>query len=73
MPGFVIKDLPPELHRKLKEQAARHHRSMTKEVVALLEQAFGQAQRHAKFAPPFKGRFPVTDEFMDRAKREGRE
>ena len=23
MPGFVIKDLPEELHRKLKDQAAR--------------------------------------------------
>lgn len=73
MPGLVIKDFPPELHRKLKERAARHHRSMTKEVVALLEQAFGQEQRRGKFPPPFKGRFPVTDKFIDRAKREGRE
>lgn len=73
MPGLVIKDFPPELHRKLKEQATRHHRSMTKEVVALLEQALGQGPRREEFPPPFKGRFPVTDEFIDRAKREGRE
>ncbi len=68
MPGFVIKDLPEELHRKLKEQAARHHRSMTKEVLAVLEQAFG-----AEAPPPFRGRFALTGKFLDKARREGRE
>ena len=51
MPGFVIKELPEELHRKLKEQAARHHRSMTKEVLAVLEQA-----PRPKPPPPVAGR-----------------
>lgn len=46
MPGFVIKDLPEALHRKLKEQAARNHRRMTKEVLAVLEQALGLAIKH---------------------------
>lgn len=72
MPGFVIKDLPRELHRKLKEQAARHHRSMTKEVLAVLEHALGGGAPRAKAPPPFKGRFGLTDKFLDKAKREGR-
>lgn len=73
MAGLLIKDLPPELHQALKEQAARHHRSMTKEVVVLLERALRQRDHSEHLAPPFKGRFPLTDEFIDRAKRDGRE
>lgn len=72
MPGFVIKDLPPKLHRKLKEQATRHHRSMTKEVLAVLERALSE-DRPQEVPPPFKGRFALTDEFIAQARREGRE
>jgi len=73
MPGFVIKDLPTELHRKLKEQAARHHRSMTKEVLAVLEQALTAQAPPPKAPPPFRGRFALTGKFLDKARREGRE
>lgn len=73
MPGFVIKDLPKDLHRKLKEQAARHRRSMTKEALALLEQGLGGGAAQVKAAAPFKGRFALTDRFLERARREGRE
>jgi plasmid stability protein len=47
MPGLLIKDFPPELHRKLKEEAARHHRFMTGQAVALLEQALSADSRRA--------------------------
>ena len=74
MPGFVIKDLPENLHRKLKAQAIRHHRSMTKEVLAVLERALSEEDRPEEvIPPPFKGRFALTDEFIDQARREGRE
>ena len=73
MPGFVIKDLPPKLHRKLKQQAARHHRSMTKEVLALLDRVLSEEDRPNEIPPPFKGRFALTDEFIEQARREGRE
>lgn len=73
MPGLVIKDLPPELHRKLKEQAARHHRSMTKEVLAVIERALSEGAVPKEAPPPFKGRFALTDKFIGRARREGRE
>jgi len=73
MPGLVIKDLPAKLHRKLKEQAIRHHRSMTKEVLAVLERALSEADRPQEVPPPFTGRFALTDEFIDQARRAGRE
>ena len=47
MPSLLIKDLPPELHRKLKEEAARHHRSMTRQALALLEEALSGPARNA--------------------------
>ena len=47
MPGLLIKDFPPELHLKLKEDAARHHRSMTRQALALLEQALLAPERNA--------------------------
>lgn len=73
MAGLVIKELPPELHRKLREQAARHHRSMTKEVIAVLEAALGNESRLMEAPPPYKGQLALTDELIDEAKRDGRE
>ena len=72
MPSLVIKNLPEEVHRKLKQQASRHHRSMTKEAIAILIE--GLARPAVQDEPaPYKGRFPLTDEFIDAAKRVGRE
>lgn len=39
MSTLVIKNLPENLHEKLRAQAARNHRSVTKEVVTLIESA----------------------------------
>ena len=72
MAALVIKDLPPQLHRKLKERAARHHRSMTKEALAVIEQALGEEKALERPAPAFKGRIPLTDKLIRDAKREGR-
>lgn len=46
MPGLLIKDFPPELHRRLKEEAERHHRSMTRQALVLLEQALSDPSRN---------------------------
>lgn len=73
MPGLVIKDLPLKLHRKLKQQAARNHRSMTKEVLVVLERALSEETPPQEAPAPFKGRFALTDKFIARARREGRE
>ena len=62
MPGLLIKDFPPELHRRLKEDAARHHRSMTRQALALLEQALAAPARDAAdlLPDPLKPVKPVT-------------
>lgn len=64
MPALLIKDLPEELHRKLKEQAARHHRSMTREALMLLEQALSpRALSSTMILPtPIKPRTPISAE-----------
>lgn len=50
MSTLVIKNLPEKLHDKLREQAARHHRSMTKEAVTLIEA--GVTPRHVHRQDP---------------------
>ena len=72
MPGLLIKQLPPELHRRLKEDAALYHRSMTRHALALLESALAGSHPVRDMPPPFRGRFPIHKRFVDRAKRAGR-
>lgn len=43
MPSLVIKDFPAALHGRLREDAARHHRSLTRQVIHLLENACGSS------------------------------
>jgi len=75
MSGLLIKDFPPELHRKLKEEAARHHRSMTRQALALLEQALSApAKNAAELLPkPLKPAKPVTMNNVVATIREGRD
>ncbi len=37
MPTITLRDVPEDLHRHLKQQAKRHHRSVDREVIILLE------------------------------------
>jgi plasmid stability protein len=62
MPGLLIKDFPPELHRRLKLEAARYHRSMTRQALALLEHALAAPARNAAdlLPDPLKPVKPVT-------------
>jgi plasmid stability protein len=62
MAGLLIKDFPPELHRRLREEAARHHRSMTRQALALLEQALTAPARDAAdlLPDPLKPLKPVA-------------
>ena len=39
MSVLVIKNLPEEVHERLKKRAARNHRSLTREAIAVLEAA----------------------------------
>ena len=71
MPALVIKDFPAELHRRLKDDATQHHRSMTQQAIVILEQGLHQVRPIPAFTA-YRGKFPLTNEFIDAAKRDGR-
>ena len=70
MPGLLIKNVPTELHHRLKQRAKENRRSMTQEALVLIESGLG-LRRSWTPPPPVKGKKPLTDEWIDRAKREG--
>jgi hypothetical protein len=74
MPGLLIRDLPDDLHQKLKERAARNRRSLAKETLVILETALRDMSAMESPEPPtpYKGHFQLTDEWINQAKREGR-
>jgi len=41
MPNVTLRDVPADLHYWLKQRAASHHRSVNKEVIALLDDVRG--------------------------------
>ena len=54
MTTLVIKNLPEALHARLKDQAERNRRSVTKEVVTLIERGLAPSRVAPKLAPPIK-------------------
>ena len=44
MATMTVREVPDELHSWLKQQAEIHHRSMNKEVIALLEKLRGKPE-----------------------------
>lgn len=79
MASITLKALPASLHRALKSQAARHKRSLNREVIALLEASVAPPRKvdvEAMIAKARKFRaslkFTTTPEEIDRFKREGR-
>lgn len=71
MPAILLKQVPDELHRRLKEEAARHHRSMTGHALALIEQGLGSGEELA-LPPPEKPRRRYTHQVAVQAIRQGR-
>lgn len=75
MSALLIKDFPPELHQKLKEEAARYHRSMTRQALALLEQALTAPARNAadRLPTPIKPTQKLPTDNVVALIRQGRE
>ena len=78
MATLVVKNLPEQLHERLKAQAEQHHRSMTKEVVALIEQGLlapRSSRGTARPLPPLVrlSSGPVTAEWIEAAIADGRD
>ena len=73
MAALVLKNVPPETHRWLKEEAVRNRRSMTQQAMQIIEEA--RAHRLPPLPPPFrvKTRRPFTQAWLRKAIEEGRE
>lgn len=72
MPAFLVKDLPPGLHERLRQEATRHHRSMNREVIAILEKELS-AVRLSELPPPVKPLVPVDGRWIADAIRKARD
>lgn len=71
MASILLKDIPADLHERLREAAARDHRSLNREVIALLETAL--VERRPELPPPIETAFPLTQDWLEWAIAEGRE
>lgn len=54
MSTLVVKNLPEHLHERLRQQALRNHRSVTKEVVSLIEAGVAGEGLARTLPPPLK-------------------
>ncbi len=72
MTDLIIRQLPAEIHRKLKERAQANRRSVNQEIQILLETALADALPPTSAPPPFQGAFPIDDAWLLRAREEGR-
>ena len=59
MAALLIKSIPPAMHQRLRCQAERHHRSMNREVLAILEERL-EVQQVADLPPPVKPLRPLS-------------
>jgi plasmid stability protein len=65
MSTIVVRNLPDHLHALLKQRAEQNHRSMTKEVVHLIEAGLQATPARRPLPPPVKlrsGRMLSIDE-----------
>lgn len=73
MAALLLRELPDELHRKLKARAMQNRRSMVKEAIILLEKGLASDQVEFSDMPqPFEGKFLISDGWLAQAKNEGR-
>lgn len=73
MSTLVIKNLPEDLHARLKEQAERNRRSVTMEAVTLIERGVAQKRIPPVLSPPIRLKGgPVPDRDIQSWKTRGR-
>jgi plasmid stability protein len=76
MAGLLIKDVPTELHRKLKARAAANRRSLSGEALTILESALADRSGPLTLAEidalRVRGRRPLTDAILERARKRTR-
>lgn len=73
MSDLLIRNLLPHVHERLRVLAQRNRRSLSEEAAHLLEEAIAaQGPLTAQLSTPFAGAFPLSDEWLEKAKSEGR-
>jgi len=68
MPAVVVRDMPVEMHRRLKSAALQHHRSMNQEVLTILEQIL-EIPDVVELPPPEKSLKPSSGDTIVRVVR----
>ena len=76
---ITVKNIPGELYAQLRESAARHHRSINGEIIAIIEKALvAQKASPEDFLVTAKALrektrgYGLNQEFIEKTKREGR-
>lgn len=72
MPAVVVRDMPVEMHRRLKSAALQHHRSMNREVLTILEQTL-ESSPVVELPPPVKSLRPISGDTIVRIIRNMRD
>ena len=72
MSALLIKNMPPPLHDRLRQRAAVHHRSMNREVIAILERELERSAA-TELPPPVKTLKPISGEWTVQIIRDARD
>jgi hypothetical protein len=72
MAALVLKTLPDNVHKRLKEQAERNRRSMAQEAITILERSLGSIPPVVLPRRPVQPLKRVTSAMILRGIREGR-
>ena len=77
--NITVKKIPQDLYEKLKKRADRNHRSINREIIAIFEDTLSVRRIDpedilvsARILREKTRRFPLTQDFIDQAKRDGR-
>ncbi|MCC7325583.1 MAG: hypothetical protein IT521_02105 [Burkholderiales bacterium] len=74
MSTLVIKNVPEDLHDRLRQQAERNRRSVTQETLVLIERGVGGHRRVVELPPPIKLKGgPLTARELEKWRKEGRD
>jgi predicted negative regulator of RcsB-dependent stress response len=71
MPDLIVNDAPPELLRRIERLARQQQRSVSAELIALIEAAL-EAESDKVLPASVKLRAPLTQANLDDARKEGR-
>jgi plasmid stability protein len=76
---ITVKNIPADLYANLKDSAARHHRSINSEIIAIVEKALVPQNTSpddflvaAKALREKTRKYELKQEFIEEAKKEGR-